>query len=51
MFLKGDIGTPDDIKKVHMPIGIDISAETPQEIAVSILAEIIQIKNKIVHEK
>jgi xanthine dehydrogenase accessory factor len=51
MFLNGDIGTPDDIQKVHMPIGMDISAETPQEIAVSILAEIIQIKNKIVHEK
>ncbi len=50
MFLKGDIGTPDDIHKVHMPIGIDISAETPQEIAVSIIAEIIQIKNKIIHE-
>jgi len=32
------------LKRVHAPIGIEIHAETPQEIAVSIMAEIIQVK-------
>lgn len=35
-----------DTSCVHAPIGLDISANTPQEIAVSIMAEIIQIKNR-----
>jgi xanthine dehydrogenase accessory factor len=30
---------------VHAPIGIDIGAETPQEIAVSIIAELIKIRS------
>jgi xanthine dehydrogenase accessory factor len=30
--------------KVHAPIGVDIGAETPDEIAVSILAELIQVR-------
>lgn len=35
-----------ELKKVHAPIGIDIGAQTPEEIAVSIMAEIIQVKRK-----
>ncbi|MCU0481416.1 MAG: XdhC family protein [Anaerolineae bacterium] len=33
--------TDDDLKRLHAPIGLEIGAETPKEIAVSILAEII----------
>jgi xanthine dehydrogenase accessory factor len=36
--------TQDDIDRVHSPIGLAIDAETPEEIAVSIVAEIIQIR-------
>lgn len=36
---------PGKLDSVHTPIGLKISAETPEEIAVSIMAEIIQIKN------
>ena len=35
----------DVLETVHTPIGRKIAAETPEEIAVSIMAEIIQIKN------
>ena len=33
------------LEQVHTPIGLSIGAETPEEIAVSIMAEIIQVKN------
>ena len=36
----------DVIESVHTPIGLDIGAETPEEIAVAIMAEIIEVKNK-----
>jgi xanthine dehydrogenase accessory factor len=36
----------DSIKAVHAPIGLPISAETPQEIAVSIVAELIQTRGE-----
>jgi xanthine dehydrogenase accessory factor len=32
------------IQKVHAPIGLDINTETPEEIALSILAEIIKVR-------
>ncbi|MCK4309162.1 MAG: XdhC family protein [Candidatus Atribacteria bacterium] len=36
----------EELDKVHTPIGIDINAQTPEEIAVSIMAEIIQVRRK-----
>ena len=33
------------LTRVHAPIGLDIGAVTPQEIAVSILAELIAVKH------
>jgi xanthine dehydrogenase accessory factor len=36
----------EDISRIHAPIGLPIHSHTPYEIAVSILAELIQIKNK-----
>ena len=35
---------PEKIAKVHSPIGLELQAETPNEIAVSILAEILMIQ-------
>jgi xanthine dehydrogenase accessory factor len=34
----------DDISRVHSPIGLDIGAETPGELAVSIVAEMISVR-------
>ncbi|MCP4668449.1 MAG: XdhC/CoxF family protein, partial [Deltaproteobacteria bacterium] len=36
--------TQKDLARVHSPIGLDIGAETPEEIAVSIVAELIQVR-------
>jgi xanthine dehydrogenase accessory factor len=33
------------LNKVHSPIGLELQAETPEEIAVSIMAEIISLRN------
>src|SRR5207253_5221209 len=41
---KTDIAA-DALARVHAPIGLDIGAVTPQEIAVSILAELIAVKH------
>ncbi len=35
-----------EIDNLHSPIGLEINAQTPAEIAISILAEIIKVKNK-----
>src|SRR5437764_14466185 len=43
--LTADHMPSDLLKRVHAPIGLDIGAVTPQEIAVSILAELIAVKH------
>lgn len=46
-YLIGERGCdPEVIGAVHMPIGLDIGAETPAEIAVAIMAQIIQVKSR-----
>ncbi len=35
------------LRKVHSPIGLDIGAEGPYEIAIAIAAEIIEVRNKL----
>jgi len=37
----------EQVDKVHAPIGLDIHAQTPEEIAVSILAEIIEVRRSL----
>lgn len=37
---------PDVVNRIYTPIGLDIGAETPEEIAVAVMAELIQVKNR-----
>lgn len=42
-----DEGFPEnDLNRVYSPIGLSIKSQTPEEIAISIAAQIIQVKNK-----
>ncbi len=45
-FLEKKLLTEKEIDEIDMPIGIKLAAETPQEIAVSIVAKLIDTKNK-----
>ncbi|WP_284651876.1 XdhC family protein [Flavobacterium terrisoli] len=44
--LEADGFDKEQMAKVHAPIGIDIKSETTQEIAISIAAQLIQIRNQ-----
>ena len=41
----------EQLDKVHSPIGLAIGAETPEEIAVAIMAEIIQVRRQLAEMK
>ncbi len=39
--------TPDQLNRLHAPIGLHIGSKTPVEIAISTMADIIRVKNQI----
>ena len=41
--------TDEDLARVHCPIGMAIDAETPEEIAISIVGELIQARAKLIN--
>jgi xanthine dehydrogenase accessory factor len=45
-FIKENILSAEELEKIDMPIGIKFRAETPGEIAISILAKLIDVRNK-----
>lgn len=44
LFSEGISATPEELSRVDMPMGEDIGAETPDEIAISILAKLIRVR-------
>ena len=45
--IKENILTKKELERVDMPIGIKFNAQTPEEIAISILAKMIDVKNSL----
>ena len=43
--LRGDGVSDDHVARIDVPAGIDVGARTPQEIALSILAAIVAVRN------
>lgn len=35
----------EELARIHAPIGLDINSETPSEIALSVMSEIVQFRN------
>jgi len=46
-FLEEKILAGDELEKIDMPIGIKLKAESPQEIAISIVAKLIDVRNTL----
>ncbi|EHQ30474.1 XdhC family protein [Mucilaginibacter paludis] len=45
-YISSGLATAEHLNKIHSPVGIQIKSQTPEEIAVSIAAEIIKVKNQ-----
>lgn len=45
-YLENNILTEQEINEIDMPIGVKFNAQTPEEIAISILARLIDVKNR-----
>ena len=45
-FIEKGWATPEQWDKIHAPVGVDIKSKTIEEIAVSIAAQLIQVKNE-----
>lgn len=43
--------SPKDLERVYCPIGLEINAQTPEEIAISIMAELIKVRRGNTNEK
>jgi xanthine dehydrogenase accessory factor len=50
-FLAENILTREELDGIDMPVGIKFNAETPREIAISILAKLIDVRNTVLSEK
>jgi hypothetical protein len=46
-YLAGRGVTPEQLDKLHAPAGLNLGAETPEEIALSILAEVVQRRSTL----
>lgn len=44
--LRSEGASEERLEAVHAPIGFDIGAQSPQEIAIAVLAEVVAVKNK-----
>ncbi len=44
-FIEGKLATKKELENLDMPIGLNIKAKQPEEIAISILAKLIEVKN------
>ncbi len=45
--LANNIAIQDEIDRIDLPLGIKFNAEIPEEIAISILAKLIDVKNTL----
>ena len=46
-FLDENLLTSEEIESIDMPMGIKFNAQTPQEIAISLLAKLIDVRNQV----